>query len=100
MRSVHDKINSVVITMEKYNSIMNIKDYGRIKIKLKEVMNNRNVNKNKLSVLTGIKFDTIQKYYNGDVYRIDVDVLAKFCYTLNCKVHDLVEYVASEDKGR
>ncbi len=50
------------------------------------------MNKNRLSVLTGVKFDTIQKYYNGDVYRIDVDVLAKFCYALNCNVNDIVEY--------
>lgn len=78
--------------MDNYNSIINIKNYGKIKIKLKEVMNNKGINKNRLSVLTGVKFDTIQKYYNGDVYRIDVDVLAKFCYALDCKVQDIVEY--------
>lgn len=78
--------------MSNYNSIINIKNYGRIRIKLKEVMDNKNISKNRLSVLTGIKFDTIQKYYNGNVYRIDVDVLAKFCYALDCKVQDIVEY--------
>lgn len=81
--------------MENYNSIMHIKDYGRIRIKLKEVMKDKNINKNKLSVLTGIKFDTIQKYYNDEVYRIDIDVLAKFCCALECKVQDIVEYISS-----
>jgi putative transcriptional regulator len=91
-RSINDKIILVVIMMEKYNSIINTKNYGKIKIKLKEIMDNKNINKNRLSVLTGIKFDTIQKYYNDEVYRIDVDVLAKFCYALDCKVQDIVEY--------
>ncbi|MFA5604056.1 MAG: helix-turn-helix transcriptional regulator [Bacilli bacterium] len=58
----------------------------------KNLMDSKGMNKNRLSVLTGVKFDTIQKYYNGDVYRIDVDVLAKFCYALNCNVNDIVEY--------
>lgn len=78
--------------MNNYNSVIQTKDYGKIIIKLKKLMNDRNITKNKLSVLTGVKFDTIQKYYNGEVYRIDVDVLAKFCYALGCRVEDLVEY--------
>ena len=85
--------------MKNYNSIIQIKDYGKIRIKLKEIMEKKNINKNKLSVLTGIKFDTIQKYYNGEVYRIDVDVLTKFCYALDCEVQDIVEYISSSKQG-
>lgn len=78
--------------MNNFNSVMQTKDYGKIVVKLRKVMEDKGINKNRLSVLTGIKFDTIQKYYNGDVYRIDVDVLAKFCYALNCSVEELVKY--------
>ncbi len=78
--------------MSDFKSVLQTKNYGKINIKLKTVMNSKGMNKNRLSVLTGVKFDTIQKYYNGDVYRIDVDVLAKFCYALNCDVNDIVEY--------
>ena len=78
--------------MSDFKSVLQTKNYGKINIKLKTVMNSKGMNKNRLSVLTGVKFDTIQKYYNGDVYRIDVDVLAMFCYALNCDVNDIVEY--------
>ena len=37
-------------------SLINIKNYGSIKIKLKEVMNKKDITKNGLSVLTGVKF--------------------------------------------
>lgn len=79
--------------MGNLNSIMNVKNYGKIVIKLKNIMTEKDVSKNKLSVLTGVKFDTIQKYYNSNVYRIDVDVLAKFCFALNCEIEDIVEYL-------
>ncbi|MCL2696143.1 MAG: helix-turn-helix transcriptional regulator [Clostridiales bacterium] len=69
-----------------------MRDYGRVHIKLKEVMAQKQITRNRLCVLTGIKFDTVQKYYLGCVYRIDVDVLAKFCYALDCQIHDIIEY--------
>lgn len=78
--------------MSNGNSLINLRNYGNIKITLKEVMKEKDITKNRLSVLTGVKFDTIQKYYLGNVYRIDVDVLAKFCYALGCDVSDLVKY--------
>lgn len=91
-RSINDKIVLVVIMMSNFKSVLQTRNYGKININLKMVMDSKGMNKNRLSVLTGVKFDTIQKYYNGDVYRIDVDVLAKFCYALNCDVNDIVEY--------
>jgi len=71
---------------------VNIKNYGRIEIQLKAVMEKAGITRNRLCVLTDIKFGTVQKYYLGEVSRIDVDVLAKFCYALDCDVQDIVKY--------
>ena len=66
--------------------------YGRIKIKLDDVLNERNLTRYQLSKMTGNRFEVINKWYNGNIERIDSDVLARFCFALNCKVEDIIEY--------
>jgi len=78
--------------MSEGKSIIDIKDYGQVNIRLKEILEQKKMTRNRLCVLTGIKFDTVQKYYLGTVYRIDVDVLARLCYALDCKIQDVIEY--------
>lgn len=80
--------------MDKVTSIMDIKKYGKIKIKLSEIMDKRGITRNKLSTLTGVKYDVVQRYYKAEnIERADLDFLAKVCYVLNCEIKDLMEYV-------
>lgn len=44
--------------------------------------------------MTSTRFEIVNKWYTGEVERIDSDVLARFCFVLNCKVEDLIEYNA------
>lgn len=79
--------------MNEFNSIMNIKEYGRIKIKLSEVMNAKGITRNKMRTLTGTKYEVIDRYYKAEnVERVDLDFFAKACYVLNCTISDLLEY--------
>ena len=74
-----------------------VAEYGTIKVKLAEVLEQRGITRNHLHKLTGVKNDVIDRYYqNNNVQRADLDVLAKFCYALNCKIEDLLEYQAPE----
>lgn len=76
-----------------YNSLIMIKDYGKIVIKLAELLEKKNITRNKLRTLTGIKYETIDRYYKAkNIERIDTDFLAKVCFVLDCKVEDIVEY--------
>ncbi len=80
--------------MYKVNGIMDIKKYGKIKIKLSEMMDKRGITRNKLSTLTGVKYDVVHRYYKAEnVERVDLDFLSKVCYVLNCEVKDILEYV-------
>lgn len=80
--------------MSDVNSIIDIKQYGKIKIKLSEVMDEKGITRNKMRSLTGVKYDVVDRYYKGDsVERVDLDFLAKACYVLNCGIDDLLEYV-------
>ncbi len=68
-------------------------EYGSVKVKLSEVMDNRGITRNRLRTLTGIKYDVIDRYYKGThVEMADLDFLAKVCYVLDCRIEDLLEY--------
>ncbi len=79
--------------MDDINSIIDIKQYGKIKIKLSAIMDEKGVTRNKMRTLTGVKYDVVDRYYKGnEIERVDLDFLAKACYVLNCDVSDLLEY--------
>ncbi|MBR3816020.1 MAG: helix-turn-helix transcriptional regulator [Clostridia bacterium] len=67
-------------------------EYGKIRIKLRSVIEKNNITRYQLSKMTSTRFEVVNKWYNGEVERIDSDVLARFCFVLNCKVEDLIEY--------
>lgn len=68
-------------------------EYGYIKVKLSELLDRRGITRNRLQTLTGIKYSVIDRYYKGvSIELVDLDVLAKICYSLDCKVSDLLEY--------
>lgn len=73
--------------------IIEYKDFGYIDIKLDKIMTSRNITTYELSNKSGVRFQTIKKLREGkEVTRINVDVIAKLCYVLNCKVEDILEY--------
>lgn len=85
--------------MDNVNSLMDIKQYGKVKIKLSQLMDKKGITRNKLRTLTGTKYDVIDRYYKAEnVERVDLDFIAKVCYVLNCKVEDILEYVECENQ--
>lgn len=80
--------------MDGIKSIIDIKEYGKIKVKLSSVMDSKNVTRNRMRTLTGVKYEVVDRYYKGDnIERVDLDFLAKVCYVLDCDISDLLEYV-------
>ena len=81
--------------MDNLNGIIQyeVRDYGRIRVKLAEVMDSRGITRNRLRTLTGVKYDVIDRYYKGtNVIMADLDFLAKVCCVLDCKIEDLLVY--------
>ena len=74
------------------NGIFLLRNYGKIKINIKTIMDVKNITRNRLSVLTGATYNVINRYYNNDISRVDLDVLARICYVLECNVSDVLEY--------
>lgn len=69
-----------------------------INCKLKELMNKKNINQKELSMLTGIRPNTISGYYNNTFKLVDRNHIDKFCEVFYCNTCDLFEYVKEEEK--
>lgn len=78
--------------MDKIKPIVTICEYGKIKVNLRNILEAKNVTRNQLAKLTSTRFEVVNKWYDGDVERIDADVLARFCYVLDCDVSDIINY--------
>lgn len=71
-----------------------VEDIGDIHIKLDEILKKKDISTYALSTKANIRFQTIQLLRENRTTRIDLNVLTKLCYVLNCKVEDLIEYVS------
>ncbi len=74
------------------NGIFNLKNYGKVEFNIRKIMKEKNITRNRLSVLTGATYNVINRYYNNDITRLDLDVLARICYVLDCEISDIIEY--------
>jgi len=72
--------------------VYNSGDYGKIEFKLKDIVEENKISKNSLSVKSGVRFDTIQRYLKGDILRVDLDVICRLCKALDCTLEDIIEY--------
>ena len=78
--------------MEELRSVVNINTYGNISIHLKEIIEEKNITRYRLAKLADTRFEVVEKWCSGTVERIDADVLARFCYILNCEVSDIIKF--------
>lgn len=78
--------------MENTNAIFEFKDYGTIQLKIREIMDQKNMTRSRLSKLANIRFEVADKWYRGNIERMDIDVLTRICYVLECGVSDLIVY--------
>ena len=73
-------------------SVISTTSYGNISIHLKEVLEKREITRYRLAKLAGTRFEVVEKWYSGTVERIDSDILARFCYILDCDIDDIIKY--------
>ena len=65
-----------------------MEEYGTIRIKLDDLLQNAGLSKNKLSHRAEMQRAQINNYCNNRITRLDIDVLARLCtcllYTSRC----------------
>lgn len=66
--------------------ILQIKEYGRIEITLRQQMDARGITRNRMARMIDVRYEVI-----------DADILARLCFVLGCGAGDLIRYVARAD---
>ena len=77
----------------KENRVLVLADYGHVELRLKEVMDQKGISRNQLAKLIDARFEVVGKWYKGEVEKMDLDILARICYALNCTTNDLIRYI-------
>lgn len=78
---------------------MEEQDYGYIRVRLAELIEERGISKNKLAHRAEMQRSQINHYCKNEITRLDTAVLARICSTLDCRIEDLLEFVPAEQKG-
>lgn len=71
----------------------NSEEYGDIRIHLDEILERRNISLNQLSFRTEMQRTQLRNYRDNKIQRLDIDILKRLCYVLECDLHDLIEYI-------
>lgn len=68
-------------------------DYGHVRIKLADLMAEQNISINKLAFRAEMQRTQLKAYMKEDIQRIDLAVISRLCYALECDLTDLIEYI-------
>lgn len=72
-------------------------EFGTINVHLKAIMEEQGISINKLAFRAEMQRSQLRSYMNGKIQRLDMAILARLCYALECDLHDLLEYVPPEE---
>lgn len=73
-------------------------EFGRINIKLKELMEQQEISVNKLAFRSEMQRTQLKAYRDNKVQRVDLSVLARLCHALDCTLNDLIEYIPPQQE--
>lgn len=69
-----------------------MQNFGKVIFKIDQVLEEKNISKNKLEKEANLQRTQLNSYCNNKVKRIDLETIAKICYVLECDINDIVEY--------
>ncbi|MDY3332567.1 MAG: helix-turn-helix transcriptional regulator [Gallibacter sp.] len=69
-----------------------MQDFGKVVFKIDQVLENKNISKNKLEKEARLQRTQLNSYCNNKVKRIDLETIAKICHVLDCRIEDIMEY--------
>ncbi len=72
-------------------------EYGRVEIRLKDLLEQKGLSRNKLSHKMEMNWKQIDKYCKNEVTRLDVYVLCKLCTILECRIEDLLVFHPADE---
>lgn len=76
---------------------MQEQDFGYIKIKVNELIEEKGISKNKLAHRAEMQRTQLNQYCNNAITRLDTAVLARLCTALECNIEDILEFIPAEN---
>ena len=73
-----------------------MEEYGKIQIKVDEMIKRRGISKGKLCNRAEVQRTQLNRYCANQVTRLDTDVLARLCTVLHCGIGDILEFIPPE----
>lgn len=75
------------------NKLYSLVHYGHIEIHLRELMDSRHISRNALARAINTRFEVIDKWYKGNIEKMDIDILARICFALQCEPQNIIYYI-------
>ena len=72
---------------------MNDMEIGTVKLHFFVFMEERGLSLSKLSFRAEMQRTQLKHYIDGSIQRLDIAVLSRLCYALECDLQDLLEYI-------
>ena len=74
-----------------------MEDWGHVDLKLDEFMKKNNISRSSLSRNAEIHYNQLLKYCKNDMQKVDLNILARICKTINCEIGEILKYTPPED---
>lgn len=68
-------------------------DFGRVKLHIDEMLTKKGFSKNKFAQKAEMQRTQLNKYCNGDIVLLDINVLGRMCTVLDCEISDILEFI-------
>ena len=63
----------------------------KIRVRLREVMDAAGMKRGTLARKTGLRFEVVNRWYEGDIRQVDLDVLERMCEAIGCQPSDVLD---------
>lgn len=74
-------------------------DFGKVNLKLEEVRKAQNISINKLACRAEMQRSQVRAYCKNEIQRLDLAILARLCYVLDCSITDIIEYIPPQSQS-
>lgn len=74
-----------------------MEDWGHVDLKLDEFMKKNNISRSSLSRNAQIHYNQLLKYCKNDMQKVDLNILARICKTINCEIGEIIVYIPPDD---
>lgn len=74
-----------------------VSDDGEIIIKIDDILTKENISRSRLATAMGVDYRVVRRLCKGETSRIDFHILKRLCYTLECDIQDIIEYIPPKE---